>query len=252
VSRPRGCRQQLISPEPPPLDASRALILAAFLLLLPPGPRTVAMDLQDLVAGSDRSLDAAIVSAFETADFDTRLSICAAMGRRTDPDATGLLGWLLAYSTRGDAPRREHLLRVLLESLFDPGRGLPALQQRLDANREELAVLHARWDTLGDSQLKAVLLRILPLFDPAEARPILAGAGAALVERLRLQGGRLPPAETALLLDFLRAVTVIRGADFLEPCLMVSSLSRERPVVDAARRAARAVRQEMPDPRTGQ
>jgi hypothetical protein len=215
-------------------------------VLLLHGPAAHAEDWYGLVTASDSSLDAAIVSAFETADYDTRLSICAAMGRRTDPDATRLFAWLLTSSTRGKAAGNEHLLRVLLESLFDPELGLQALQQRLEANRQELAALHGRWDTLGDSQLKAALLRILPLLDPVEARPILGRAGAALVDGLRRQGGLLPPGETALLLDFLRTVEAVRGADLLEPCLWVISLSREKPVIEASRRAVQAVRAELP------
>jgi len=202
----------------------------------------------DFVAASDSSLDPAIIAAFETGDFDTRLSICQAMGRRADPVAQSLLFHLIRVTSRGERHQAEHLLRALLESLFSPEGSPEALQQRYAANREALLDVEARWDTFADPQLRAILLRILPLFDKGQARPILMAAGSALIGMLEQAEGLLPPGETGLLLDFLAAVETIRDPDFLELCLSITRLSREKPVIDRARRASAAVRADMGSP----
>jgi hypothetical protein len=217
-------------------------------MLLLSADAVVAGGWGDFVAASDSSLDPAIIAAFETVDFDTRLSICQAMGRRPDPAAESLILHLIRVTTKGERHQAEHLLRTLLDSLFSLEGGPEALQQRYAANREALLEVEARWDTFADPQLRAILLRILPLFDEGQARPILMAAGSALISGLEQAEGLLPPGETALLLDFLATVEIIRGPDFLEPCLSIIRLSREKPVIDRARRVSAAVRTGMGSP----
>lgn len=194
---------------------------------------------------SDSSQDQAIVEAMAGGDLDTRLEICRAMGRRQDPDARALLTWLLTVSERGSAAQAEHLQRVLLESLFAPGQGPEALQQRYRANREVLAEAEARWSTFADPQLRGVLLRILPLFEPGNALPVLGAAGADIVQRMQEGRGTLPPAENGLALDFLAVVEAIGTPDFLDHCLAISVLSREKPVVERARGVVRLLRSRL-------
>lgn len=237
--RPRSRRSLLLS------RAGAAGLTAACLLLFQ-AAAAAAADWSSFVESSDSSLDPAIVAAFETGDFDTRLTICTAMGRRQDPMAESLLRHLITVTAKGEHYQAEHLLRALLESLFAPEHRPEALQARYVANRQTLWDMEARWDTFADPQLRAVLLRILPLFDPAKARPFLMAAGSVLIERLRVDRGLLPPGETGLVLDFLAAVQVFPDSDFLEPCLSIASLSREKPVIDRARDAAALIRAGMP------
>jgi len=220
-----------------------ALAMACALLLCPRAAG--AAEWGRLVEASDRSLDPAILEAFETGDYDTRLSICEAMGRRSDPLAAGLLAALLAEFSQRGGYRGEHLLRVLLESLFDPRLGPAVLRDRYEANTEQLLAAELRWDAFADPQLKAALLRILPLFDQASSLPLLMAAGKNLIVALEKRDGLLPQAETGLLLDFLATVEELPHSEFLDPCLDVARLSREKIVIDRARTLARKLRAGM-------
>ncbi len=219
----------------------RTLALA-LVLLLSTGAAARASQWGAFVEGSDRSLDPAILEAFRTGDFDTRREICAAMGRRSDPLAAGLLSELLSDFTRQHAYRGEHLLRVLLDSLFDPRQGQAILRQRIEANREELVAALSRWNSFADAQLKGALLRILPYFDPSLSLPVLMAAGQSLVDALDARKGLLTPDETGLVLDFLGVTQQIGTPDFLDPCLSVARLSREKVVIDKARSVAASIR----------
>jgi hypothetical protein len=198
-----------------------------------------------LVEASDRTLDPAILEAFETGDYDTRLSICEAMGRRSDPLAAGLIAALLSDFSHRGGYRGEHLLRVLLESLFDPQLGPAVLRERYEANTEQLLAAESRWDAFADPQLKAALLRILPLFDPARSLPLLMAAGKNLIDALEKVDGLLPPDETGLILDFLSTAQRISTPDFLDPFLEIARLSREKVVIDKARLVAAGIRAGM-------
>ncbi len=222
----------------------RTLAIACALLLCI-GAAARASQWGPFVEASDRSLDPVILEAFQTGDFDTQIEICAAMGRRSDPLAAGMLSVLLSGFARQNAFRVEHLLRVLLESLFDPRLGETGLQERFEANREELLTAQSRWGSFADAQLKGALLRILPFFDSTLSLPFLMAAGKSLIEALDASDGLLPPDETGLVLDFIGTVQRIPTPDFLDPCLEIARLSREKVVVDRARFAAAGIRAEM-------
>ena len=230
------------APEAPTIPRTLA---AACALLLCVGAASRASQWGPIVEASDRSLDPAILEAFQTGDFDTQIEICAAMGRRSDPLAAGLLAALLAGFSRQDAHRGEHLLRVLLESLFDPRLGEAGLRERFEANREELLAAQSRWDSFADAQLKGALLRILPFFESSLSLPFLMAAGKSLVEALDASDGLLPPGETGLVLDFLGTAQRISTPDFLDPCLEMARLSREKVVIDRARLVAAGIRSGM-------
>jgi hypothetical protein len=222
------------------------MLVVALALLLGVGTAARASQWGAFVEASDSSLDPAILEAFRTGDFDTQVEICTAMGRRRDPLAAGLLSALLTDHARQSSYRSEHLLRLLLESLFAPRHGEQILRQRLDANREELLAAQSRWTTFADAQLKAALLRILPLFDPSLSLPVLMTAAKSLVEALEAGGGLLPPDQTGLVLDFLGATQQIATPDFLDPCLDIAQLSREKVVIDKARLVAASIRARSP------
>ncbi len=224
----------------------RRLLCGAVAALLCALPAAADSIWGPFVEASDSSQDGAIVEAVAGGDFDTRLEICRAMGRRQDPGARELLLWLLTVSERGNSAQAEHLLRVLLESLFDPGRGPQALQQRYGANRDALAEALARWSGFSDAQLRAVLLRILPLSERDKALPVLAAAGAEIVRGMREARGVIAPSENGLALDFLAVVEAIGTPDFLDHCLSIATLSREKPVVDRARQVTLLLRSRLP------
>ena len=232
-----------MSRAPASLAVPAALAMACALLLC--ARVAGASEWGRLVEASDRSLDPAILEAFATGDYDTRLSICEAMGRRSDPLAAGLLSALLSDFSKRGGYRGEHLLRVLLESLFDPRLGPAVLRGRYEANTEQLLVAESRWEAFADPQLKAALLRILPLFDRASSLPLLMAAGRSMIDALEKGDGLLPQAETGLLLDFLAAVEALSDSGFLDPCLEVGRLSREKIVIDRARAIARKLRAGM-------
>jgi hypothetical protein len=229
------------APASPAVPAAFAMACALLLCARAAG----ASEWGRLVEASDRTLDPAILEAFETGDYDTKLSICEAMGRRSDPLSAGLLAALLADFSQRRGYRGEHLLRVLLESLFDPRLGPAVLRERYEANTEQLLAAESRWDAFADPQLKAALLRILPLFDQTRSLPLLMAAGKNLIDTLEKRDGLLPQAQTGLLLDFLTTVEGLPDSEFLDPCLEVARLSREKTVIDRARAIARKLRAGM-------
>ncbi len=230
------------APEAPALPRTLA---AACALLLCVGAASRASEWGPFVEASDRSLDPAILEAFQTGDLDTQLEICAAMGRRKDPLAAGLLAVLLSGFALQSAYRGEHLLRVLLESLFDQRHGEAGLRERFEANQEELLEAQSRWGSFADAQLKGALIRILPFFDSSLSLPFLMAAGKSLVEELEASKGVLSPDETGLMLDFLGTAQRISTPDFLDPCLELARLSREKAVIDRARLVAAGIRAGM-------
>jgi hypothetical protein len=220
-------------------------LAAACALLLCVVAASRASEWGPFVEASDRSLDPAIIEAFQAGDFDTQIEICAAMGKRSDPLAAGLLAALLAGFSRQDAYRSEHLLRVLLESLFDPRHGEAGLRERFEANRGELLAAQSRWGSFADAQLKGALLRILPFLESSFSLPLLMAAGKSLVESLEASDGLLPPDMTGLVLDFLGTAQRISTPDFLDPCLEMARLSREKVVIDKARLVVAGIRAGM-------
>lgn len=214
--------------------ARLALALAALLLAARPG----AALWREFALASDRSWDPVILEALDGATLDERLEILQAVGERDDPFIGRYLEDFLVR--RGpDQPVREHLMRVLLASAFPREAPPERLAPRVAPNRQGLLAMCARLATFTDPQLCAEVVRLIPLLDGGRA-DLLALVGQ-LAERLAASGGRLDPREDGLLLDALEAMGRIGSPDFLEPALAVARLSRERPVVEAARELARAL-----------
>jgi hypothetical protein len=201
----------------------------------------IAADWGTLAAGSDRTLDTALVSALNTEDFGTAIMICEGIGRRGEPYAGNVIASLAAGNPGRTDSQRELLLRILLEKLFDPARGEPAIQARIAANSEELDSLVGRIAQWKDPQLVGVLVRVLPSLPGKTALPALAEVGLRAVNELRQGMGLVSPQEGALLLDFLSSVERISSDDFLEQCTAIARLSRDKVIVDRARAIVGAI-----------
>jgi len=211
------------------------------MLLVIPTSLTFAFDWGDFTARSERTDDSFLVTALEEGDFETRVAICEAMGKRAEPDAQAILSWLLAGYSKGKIYQAELLLRLALVSLFESPSGEPARAARFAANGEVLGDLARSIGTLKDPQLRGTIVRFLPRLDRSAGLRALMDTGAGIVETLSRAGGLLSPQETSLAFDYLQAVKTIGTRDFFEPCLEMARLSRDKGLVAAARGAASAV-----------
>jgi hypothetical protein len=193
---------------------------------------------REFALGSDRSDDPVILDVLRDASLDERLEILEAVGARADPFLGAYLeDFLVRHTSRPS--ESEHLMRVLLDAAFPRSADLSLLSVRVAANQGALLAASARLPTFTDSQLCAAIVRIIPLLPGG--RGDLLGAADRLAERLAERDGLLDPRENALLLDVLEAMGRVGSPDFLEPALAIARLSREKIVVERARKVARAL-----------
>ena len=210
-------------------------------LLLMVSQLAAAADWSTFALQSDHSEDPVILEAMDTQDFDAKLLLCQGVGRRADPFAGDIIDSLLARHTGAERFRAELLVRVLMQGLFDPARGEKAIRDRVAANRVALVEMTGHIDRWKDPQLTAELVRVLPLMDAREALSPLMEVASRLVDELRESRGAIASPDIALALDFLSAVEKMPGRDFLQPCIAISRLSREKVLVDRARRVVIAI-----------
>jgi hypothetical protein len=213
--------------------SSRALTAA---LLLMAAQLAGGEDWSALAARSDRGDDAFLIQAIASVDFDTRLLICRGVGRRADPCAEDIMDFFFSRRGTRENDRDTLLLRELLGGLFDPARGEAELRLRVKANTTALSAMALHVNAM-DPQLAGALVRLLRFLPSGTALPALAGVGTRLLSSLRRQNGVIPVQESALALDFLGAAAAMKSRDSLDQCVQVAELSREKPVVDEARRA---------------
>lgn len=212
-------------------------VLLAVIALASPRP-ALCDDWASYTAQSTSGDDGLLISVMESGDFDTRASICSSMGKRQDPDARTVLSWLLAGYSKTSVPRVELLLRLALSSLFDDVPDDAVLSRRVSANALVLAELVHDIDGFFDPLLQGVIVRLLPRLPADDARRGLMTVGTELVAKIREGGGNLSAGETSLCFDYLATVRLIGNGDFLEHCVSLARLSRDKRLVDAARSAA--------------
>jgi len=210
-------------------------------LLLLASQLAAAADWGTFALKSDHSEDPVILEAMDTQDFDTKILLCQGVGRRADPFAGDIIASLLARHTGAESYRVELLVRVLMQGLFDPARGEAAIRARVDANRVVLAEMTGRIDRWKDAQLTAALILVLPLMEAREALSPLMEVASCLVAELREDRGVIASQDIARAMDFLSAVEKMPGRDFLEPCIAISRLSREKALVDRARGVVKVI-----------
>ncbi len=213
-------------------------MLLAVLALASPQP-ALCDDWAAFTARSGSGDDGLLVSVLESGDFDTRTSICSSMGKRQDPDARAVLSWLLAGYSTASVSKAELLLRLTLSSLFDNVSDDAMLSRRVSANASVLTQLAQDIDGFSDPLLQGTIVRLLPRLPADDGRRALMTVGARLIAKLREADGNLPAGETSLAFDYLEAVRLIGNNDFLDQCVSLARLSRDKRIVDAARVDAR-------------
>jgi hypothetical protein len=190
---------------------------------------------REFALASDRRLDDVILAVLEGATLDEKLEILSAVGQRVDPFIGAYIDAFLLHHPEKPA-EDEHLLRILLDTAFPRDMPLGHLAERISPNQVALLAAAARLSSFTDPQLRAAIVRLLPLLPGGRADLLALVDG--MVDRLGLGSGLLEPRENGLLLDALDAMRAIGSPDFLGPALSVARLSRERVVVERARATA--------------
>jgi hypothetical protein len=211
--------------------ASAAALIPLLLLLVPALPARASWG--EIARASDRGFDAVLLEALAGATLDEQLEILEGIGGRADP---GIGVFVEEYLLRRDGSPsvREHLLRVLLDAAFPRGTPLAELAPRVAANRDALLAAASRLPTFADPQLRAAVVRVIPLLP--EARPHLLALLDGLADLMA--AGPVDPRQSGLALDALDAARAIAAPDFLDPVLAIARRSRERVVVERARQVA--------------
>jgi hypothetical protein len=215
-------------------------VMAAALLLLT-AQLVAAADWRSFAADSGRGDDSAILEALSGGDFEIRMAICQGIGTRAEPFAADIIDYLRQRGVRQDGYRASLLLRVLLDGMFNPARGEAEMRARVAANKEILMDIAARIGDYRDPQLTATLVRILPLLPSDTALPALMVVGSRLTSELQRNQGVIPSQEIDLVLGFLSTAARMKSQDLLDPCVVVARLSREKVVVDAARKTVKTL-----------
>jgi hypothetical protein len=225
--------------------SSRVVVLAAgallCALLLAASARAAADDLGVFALRSDRADDPFLMQALQDEDFSTQALICDGVGRRADPYAADIIGFLLERNAGAEKVHVEILLRMILKGLFDPARGEEKIRSAVAANADALGTMVSRIDRWTDPQLTSSLVRLLPFLPASQALPALLAVGSGLVHRLEAGAGSVPSQETGLAMDYLAAAEKMKCRDSFEQCAAMARLSREKVLVDRARSVARVL-----------
>jgi len=215
--------------------SSRTVLLLLFSLC---AASAQAVDWGAFVASSDRGDDRLILEIMEGADFDTRVQMCEALGSRKDPYAEDILSWLMARFSPSTEHESEVLVRLTMKSFFDEAPNDQVLRERLQANPgfiDDLVGSVAKWQ---DPMLKDSIIRLLPHLGDMNRLPALMEVGTGIVETLQRTAGNISAAETRLAYDYLAIVQAIGTPDFLEPCLAIARLSRDKDLTLKARQVS--------------
>ncbi len=204
--------------------SSRVALTAALLLALPIAARADNAALLELIRGADLTEQVSILSGLKAA---------------RDPFAGDIIDALAEGTAGAHGPAAEHLLRVLLASLFGAGVSVQEREARLAANRQALEALFSRISAFSDPQLKSALVGLAPRVSGKNAAPLLCSQTAELAAQMRRRGGLATPMEGELAHVLLEAMAEIPAPDFLEPCLELARISRDRQIIASARDAAR-------------
>jgi hypothetical protein len=217
--------------------SSRRIILGLVLLSAALTP-AVAAEWTALASASDHAQDPLILQAMESGDFETRVQLCVGVGKRADPFAGAIIESILTHDRGVKGFQSELLLRMLLGSLFDASWGDGGIRTRVEANVTALVDLYDRIAEWKDPQLTGILVRLLPFMKGYDVDPPLMQIGARLVDGLTRSRGVITSQEIALALDYLASVERMPSLDFLDQCVSIAELSREKILVDRARSVA--------------
>jgi hypothetical protein len=212
--------------------------LIACVLALFTAAAASGVDWGAFAAASDPSLDPALLDAMAHGDQETRMAICTGITLRKDPAIGVFIETLAAERPGAHDWRIEHCLRLILAGLIDQGRSLENRRVRADANAAALDLLFTRAVEWQDPQLLGLLMQAVLLHPSSEGLKAVMDVGRRLTDALELNGGLLPPQETALAREYLATAKSLARGDFLPQCAAIARLSRDGILVEAARLAA--------------
>jgi hypothetical protein len=215
-------------------------ILPALVFVLVAGSLS-AQDWESFAAGSSRSEDSLILQNLKSADLDTAIAICRGLGRRQDRNVEAAIDYLAENDTPGTAARTELLLRWILASARQAHPGEQDLTAWIGDNAASIDTLMDRMPRWKSPMLKGELIALAVIASRPSSLPALMEAGDGIVKQLSATGGFLSGEDTSLATAFLSAAEHTAAADFLPACADIARLSRDKTLVDAARRAAAAI-----------
>ncbi len=217
------------------------IIKYPFLLLLASVSfRLPAADWGDVARRTDRRDNWWLLELLRGADLAESLEVAQALGAREDAYAEEILEGLIADASGRSADRTEHLIRVLLESLFPPRLPPEEAARRAALNRAAVGRLVEDLPRFADPLLRARLLRLIPFTSGVDAAGLLMREGRDLARTLSggrgLAGG--PAGLAAEAAAFLEAAGASGRAELAEPCIRLAEAAADPGLVKEARRVA--------------
>jgi hypothetical protein len=218
--------------------SAHAAVISLLLALFP--LPAAANELENLVSSSGRESNPRIIGLLSTSDLETQLCIAKALGQREDPYAADIIEAISARFDGKTESNREHLLRVVLFSLYGPDAPPGARQERVEANRAAIDSLLKIFPGFHDPQLKSALIGLIPLLGVREYDSLVVATAGTIIQTMRNHDG-IPPAETGLLSAILSFFQADPRMDFLEPCISIADSSRDARIVRLARDTAKRI-----------
>ena len=161
----------------------------------------------DLVQGTDRHTNFLVIEILAGEDYTDSVSAVQALGERADVDVNVIITYLLEQHSREGNHRREHLLRILLRSVFPPSQDADELNKKIEINRGGIAALLQDPDRFENLYITGLIFRLCPFLDSG-IKTLYTG-GRKIEGMLREQSGCTDPDRTNLILEYLSAVKFV-------------------------------------------
>jgi hypothetical protein len=187
------------------------------------------------IGSTDRRANPLVEEILLFSPTEDRLAAARALGLRSDPYVSDLIGSLLGRM-RGSRRFEDALvLRVLLDSVFDRSLVAEELRARAAQNPGGLDLLA---DGLPgfDAPLARESYRVLGLAGGKRFTGVLMSEGRALADALRRRGGRSDAEQADRLMAYLEAVEATGDETLADPVVAILQLTRTREVGRYARR----------------
>jgi hypothetical protein len=199
-----------------------------------------AQELGSWVPSTDRRVNPLIGEILLAPPTADRLEAARALGQRSDPYVSDLIGSLLGRLHGGGTYEDALVLRVMLDAVFDRSLLPKELQRRAVENRAGLELLAESLPSF-DAALARETYRLLALGADRPLVGVLMREGRALGEDLQRRRGRSDAEQADRLMAYLEAAAAAGDGELAEPVVAILEHTRTREVAHYARQVLAAI-----------
>jgi len=156
------------------------------------------------------------------------------IGKMEDPHISDLIMILWENVPDREKVKREFLLRLLLESVFDGTIDRGVFSARIASNREGLAFLLERFGRINDRLLKTKLVDLIPEIDANMYGSLLEKEGFDILAALKKTGGACSIECETELLAMLDTMSKLTNSEFLDLCIRIAKITKSENIYSKA------------------